>query len=424
MFWISYKDFLKYYPDLDRTRLFGPEWSVSQQWTSLNVPWTVDYLDTKFALTVPEAGPVVIVLSKVGQCALLLPSFLRLRLLIRFASTQPDERYFRGFSGRYNFDLHFRLYRDGEEPYLLRSMEASGSGRSCIAETHLEPGAYTVLVKVSTWRNDEAPTAEEVIRDYRQSRREKVLVAGQNFDLSHAKGRLREAEIANAKEEREEARMNAKKKSVREREERREKRRRERENKRRKKAAKKAKDEEKKKLKEEEKKAKAAEEGPGQAEEEVKTGEKASASSTDTGADIPTPQSNTAEATDESIKTEEPPKTEEQPKAEETPKATEPPKASDDTTVAAAAAPATATAVAANDDAASVASSVATADFSFRSSIDGPAPTDAEAELEAEERADDVFAADPWRAVCVVGLRVCARGRAVGVEVVRGEGDR
>jgi hypothetical protein len=65
LFWISYKDLLRHYQHFDRTRLFGPEWTVTQQWTSVNVPWSVDYLDTKFRIELTEDSPVVIVLSQV-----------------------------------------------------------------------------------------------------------------------------------------------------------------------------------------------------------------------------------------------------------------------------------------------------------------------------------------------------------------------
>ena len=65
VFWISYKDLLRHYQHFDRTRLFGPEWNVTQQWTSVNVPWSVDYLDTKFKFTLAKQTDVVIVLSQV-----------------------------------------------------------------------------------------------------------------------------------------------------------------------------------------------------------------------------------------------------------------------------------------------------------------------------------------------------------------------
>jgi len=66
IFWISYDDLLKKYSHMDRTRLFGPEWKVSQHWTTVNVPWTADYNDVKFEITVSEKGTAIIVLSQVS----------------------------------------------------------------------------------------------------------------------------------------------------------------------------------------------------------------------------------------------------------------------------------------------------------------------------------------------------------------------
>ena len=71
VFWISYQDFLKYYRIIDRTRLFGSEWTMLQQWTSLEVPRTTNYVDTdyqhtQFLLQITKPGPVVIVLQKVS----------------------------------------------------------------------------------------------------------------------------------------------------------------------------------------------------------------------------------------------------------------------------------------------------------------------------------------------------------------------
>ena len=67
MFWMSYKDLLRRYQAFDRTRLFGPEWNITQQWTSVNVPWSAEFLDTKFSITLTKKSPVVIVLSQVGS---------------------------------------------------------------------------------------------------------------------------------------------------------------------------------------------------------------------------------------------------------------------------------------------------------------------------------------------------------------------
>jgi hypothetical protein len=219
IFWISYKDFLKFYPEIDRIRLIGPEWTVTQQWTAVTVPWTADYLDTSFSLSITKAGPVVLVLS------------------------QPDERYFQGLTGRYKYDLHFRLYRDGEETYLLRSMEKSGSSRSCSAELELEPGNYTILVKVLARRYDKDRTAEEIIKQYREERRDKLLAVGKSFDLTHSKGRLREMEEEDISRERREERLDRKEKLHRERAQRRKDRLREKMRRNRKRAAEKLKKE-------------------------------------------------------------------------------------------------------------------------------------------------------------------------------------
>lgn len=37
VFWISYKDFLKHFPGINRVRLFNKDWQVAQQWTAVNV---------------------------------------------------------------------------------------------------------------------------------------------------------------------------------------------------------------------------------------------------------------------------------------------------------------------------------------------------------------------------------------------------
>ena len=67
MFWMSFEDMLKKYQYFDRTRLFGPEWTVTQQWTSINVPWSADYHDTKFEISLTKKSTVVIVLSQVKK---------------------------------------------------------------------------------------------------------------------------------------------------------------------------------------------------------------------------------------------------------------------------------------------------------------------------------------------------------------------
>jgi Calpain family cysteine protease len=187
-FFIAFPDFLKFFPVIDRIRLIGPEWyvervsaeqtdndrTITQQWTSVNVPLAVEYLDTSFKVTLTKPGPVVFVLS------------------------QPDTRYFRGLTGRYQYNLHFRLYKDGEDTYFIRSMEHSGQMRSCNAEVEeLEPGTYELLVKVTAFRDEDNKTPEEVIRENKEERREKLIAIGKSFDMAHSKGHLRDLEKSN-----------------------------------------------------------------------------------------------------------------------------------------------------------------------------------------------------------------------------------
>lgn len=174
IFWISYKDFLKEFPHINRVRLFNKDWKVAQQWTCVDVPWTVDYLDTKFEITVTERGPLVVVLS------------------------QPDNRYFYGLAGRYFYSLHFRVYKEGSDTYLFRSMHNSGNGavhtRSVSAELDdVEPGKYSVIFKVTAVRIG-TTTSAEAIEKYAVDRKEKLLDVGRKFDYAQSKGNLRSFE--------------------------------------------------------------------------------------------------------------------------------------------------------------------------------------------------------------------------------------
>lgn len=188
IFWISFKDFLKHFPSINRVRLFNSEWQVAQQWTSVNVPWTVDYLDTKFTFAIDKKCPVVIVL------------------------TQPDDRYFYGLRGRFLFSMHFRVIKEGEEDrWLVRSMHNSGNEtvftRSVSAEIQdLEPGTYSVLVKVTANRSNGSATAEEAILKYCHDRKEKLLHVGRRYDYAQTKGNLRGLEKANKQQAKKETR--------------------------------------------------------------------------------------------------------------------------------------------------------------------------------------------------------------------------
>lgn len=176
-FWISYDDLLRKYQAFDRTRLFSPQWKVASIWTTLDVSWTVDYHDTKFAFSLYKSGPVVIVFS------------------------QLDERYFKGLEGQYRFELSFRVHKAGEEDYVVRSQNYYRMNRSVNVELDLEAGEYVVVVKVDAQRNERIMPVEEVVRAHARERREKLLRIGQAYDLAHAKGRI--VETAEEKQARE-----------------------------------------------------------------------------------------------------------------------------------------------------------------------------------------------------------------------------
>lgn len=180
-FWISYEDLLRKYQAFDRTRLFGPEWKVAQIWTTLDVSWTLDYHDTKFAFSLARSGPVVIVFS------------------------QLDERYFKGLEGQYRFELSFRVHDKthggGGEDYVVRSQNYYRMNRSVNVELDLAAGEYVVVVRIDAQRNERLMPVEEVVRAHAKDRREKLMRIGLAYDVAHSKGKI--IESAEEKEARE-----------------------------------------------------------------------------------------------------------------------------------------------------------------------------------------------------------------------------
>ncbi|MCJ1474171.1 hypothetical protein MMC13_002829 [Lambiella insularis] len=170
IFWISYRDLLRRYQSFDRTRLFGDDWTVTQQWTTVDVPWTADYNDTKFTIKITKKGPFVIVLS------------------------QLDDRYFQGLQGQYEFSLHFRLDKYGEDDYIVRSHGNYLMSRSVSTDLELEPGKYSVLMKITAKRNSRMPRPEEVLRANCKYKQEKLVQIGLAYDLAHARGQIKETE--------------------------------------------------------------------------------------------------------------------------------------------------------------------------------------------------------------------------------------
>ncbi|KAK8030049.1 calpain-8 [Apiospora rasikravindrae] len=169
-FWISYEDLLRKYQAFDRTRLFGSDWKVTAIWTTVSVPWTLDYHDTQFAFTLAKPGPVVIVLS------------------------QLDDRYYRGLEGQYRFELNFRVHKAGQEDYVVRSISPYCQKRSVNVELELPAGDYTVLMKVNATRNMSILPIEEMVRSYARDRRDKLVAVGMSYDLAHSKGQVFETD--------------------------------------------------------------------------------------------------------------------------------------------------------------------------------------------------------------------------------------
>ncbi|KAM0347434.1 hypothetical protein ACHAPU_004955 [Fusarium lateritium] len=179
-FWISYQDLLKKYQAFERTRLFTPDWRVSQLWTTLSVPWALDYHDTHFSFTLSKAGPVVLLLA------------------------QLDDRYFRGLEGQYMFELGFRLHKAGHSDYVVRSQTPYRMNRSVNVELELEAGDYEVRVKINATRDEGIMPIDKVIKNNAKSRREKLLRIGLAYDLGHCKGRFVETpeeKVARKKQE-------------------------------------------------------------------------------------------------------------------------------------------------------------------------------------------------------------------------------
>ncbi|KAI1262626.1 cysteine proteinase [Xylariaceae sp. FL1019] len=169
-FWISYADLLRKYQAFDRTRLFSSDWKITSIWTTVSVPWTLDYHGTYFDLSLAKTGPVVLVLS------------------------QLDDRYYCGLEGQYRFELKFRLHKKGKEDYVVRSLSPYCQNRSVNVELELEAGEYTVLMKINATRDLDILPIEEVIRNHARNRRDKLVTVGMSYDLAHSKGEVVETE--------------------------------------------------------------------------------------------------------------------------------------------------------------------------------------------------------------------------------------
>ena len=136
----------------------------------MDVPWSADFNKTKFSITLTKRSPVVIVLS------------------------QLDDRYYRGLEGQYTFELHFRLDKDSEQDYIVRSHGNYSMRRSVSTDLELDPGTYSLLMRITARRYQDDDTPEDIIRDNVKLRQNKLIQTGLAYDLAHAKGEIRETE--------------------------------------------------------------------------------------------------------------------------------------------------------------------------------------------------------------------------------------
>ena len=151
------------------------------------MPWTADYNDTKFVIKLEKKGPIVIVLSQV-EFGFVVQDF-------NIANIQQlDDRYFRGLQGQYDFSLHFRLDKYGEDDYIVRSHGNYLMNRSVSTDLELEPGMYSVLMKITARRFSNLAKPEEVLRYSCKVRQEKLVQIGLAYDLAHARGQVKETE--------------------------------------------------------------------------------------------------------------------------------------------------------------------------------------------------------------------------------------
>ncbi|CAG8549219.1 2641_t:CDS:2 [Acaulospora morrowiae] len=120
-FWMTYEDFLEYWDEIDKCRLFNSSWTVYSTWINYNV---VPRSQGKFILTVPEESELVIVLQ------------------------QPDDRYFSDLP-KFEYQLSFRIYEKGNSVYLIRSRLTVPYGpRSINHEVKLPAGTYEIVPRL------------------------------------------------------------------------------------------------------------------------------------------------------------------------------------------------------------------------------------------------------------------------------------
>lgn len=107
--------------------------------------------------------------------------------------------------GEYDFTLQFRLEKEGEEDYIVRSSTTYMMSRSVNTDITLDAGRYSILVKVTAYRRKGTTSPETVVEQHASCRREKLVQIGLSYDLAHTKGlEVETEEEKTQREEREE----------------------------------------------------------------------------------------------------------------------------------------------------------------------------------------------------------------------------
>lgn len=86
--------------------------------------------------------------------------------------------------------LKFRVQQEGKDDYIVRSQSSRLMSRSVNVEINLEPGRYYVYMKITAFRHNGVESTEEAVSRLASNRREKLVQIGLSYDLAHAKGRV------------------------------------------------------------------------------------------------------------------------------------------------------------------------------------------------------------------------------------------
>ncbi|CZT06875.1 related to calpain-like protein [Rhynchosporium graminicola] len=149
VFWISYKDLLRKYQHIDRTRLFmdNPDWRISHKWMSVEVSWKAQ-IEQNFRIVLKKETPVLMVLS------------------------QLDDGFFTGLRGQDKIRLQFRLHE-------VDSLE----------EHDYRTGTYAVFTMVVAERRTSQLSVEDIVKAQCKQKvdNDKLAQVGMSYDIAHSK---------------------------------------------------------------------------------------------------------------------------------------------------------------------------------------------------------------------------------------------